>query len=159
MQITGSEACVPEKRSCKCEGEICNWTSNQAWAQIWVCACACHHPPKISSRQLLVSVCNGRASGSAIRGTPREACVFVHTKDQGWASGCVLSSLSRRQLLVCVCITAERLWLHKAVVLLLIMKYIVLNSHTTTPCNILNNTHKENNSQDTLTNCVSSSKG
>ena len=44
---------------------------------------------------------------------------------------CPASSLSRQQLLVCVCVymyanTAEQLRLHKAVILLLTMKYFVL---------------------------------
>ena len=65
---------------------------------------------------------------------------------------CPASSLSWQQLLVCVCVymyvnTAERLRLHKAVILLLIMKYFVLkmasNSHTTAPCNLLSSPCKK----------------
>ena len=65
---------------------------------------------------------------------------------------CPASWLSRQQLLVCVCVymyanTAEWLRLHKAVILLLIMKYFVLKmisySHTTAPCNFLSNSRKK----------------
>ena len=55
---------------------------------------------------------------------------------------------------------AECLQLHKAVILLLIMKNfvlkVVLHSHTTTPCNFLSSPLKENHSQDTLTICINS---
>ena len=65
---------------------------------------------------------------------------------------CPASSLSRQQLLVCVCVymyanTAERLRSHKAVILLLIMKYFVLKmisySHTTAPCNLFSSSRKK----------------
>ena len=50
----------------------------------------------------------------------------------------------------------------RAVILLLIMKYFVLKivsySHTTTPGNLLSSPHKEIHSQNTLTNCASSSE-
>ena len=87
---------------------------------------------QISSRQLLVCVCNGIAPGSAnIRLTMR--CTNLCMRDQAWVGVCVClpQSLSSRQLLVCLCMhmyvyTAERLQLHKAVILLMIMKYFVL---------------------------------
>ena len=62
-------------------------------------------------------------------------CVRAHVRLRVGMSVCMYvcpaSSLSRQQLLVCVCVymyanTAERLRLHKAVILLLIMKYFVL---------------------------------
>ena len=106
-------------------------------------------------------VWNGSAPRSAIRGTPQMCvCVRLCTRKIKGEHGCIyvcvcrLSSLSRRQLLVCECIymcanTAERLRLHKAVILLLIMLYVVLKivySQTTTPCNLLSSPHKENHS-------------
>ena len=97
--------------------------------------CMCVIIKQISSTQLLVcvGVCNGSPPGSAIKQAPRDVCVCLYTREIKWRLGCVClsSSLSRRQLLVCVCMymyanTAERLRLHKAVILLLIMKYFVL---------------------------------
>ena len=88
-------------------------------------------------------------------------CVSYTGKIKGRHGGvCLSSSLSRRPLLVCVCMymydnTAERLRLNKAVSLLLFMKYFILiifsYSHTTTPCNIHSSPQKENYSQNTLT--------
>ena len=104
-----------------------------AWVQ--VCVCVCHHQTNL--QYTAACVCNRSAPGSAIRGGPRDVCVCAHVRSRVGMGVCVCvcvclsSSLSRRQLLVCVCMymyanTAERLRLHKAVILLLFMKYLVL---------------------------------
>ena len=104
---------------------------------------------------------------------PPEICVCVSEHGRPRTRWVVYERVSviitpHQQRLVCVCMymhanTAEGLRLHKAVILLLIMKQFVLKivpcSITTAPCNLLSSPHKENYSQDTLTNCVLSSKG
>ena len=69
--------------------------------------------------------------------------VFVHARSRVGMRVCMCLS----PLLVWVCMymyvnAVERLRLHKAVILLLIMKYFVLKivsySHKTTPCNLIN---------------------
>ena len=107
-------------------------------------------------------VCNGSTPESYIKGAPRDVCLCTHKIKgrHGWVF--LSSSLSHRQLLVCVMYmyanTAEWLQLHKAVILLLVIKYFVLKivsySHTTTPYNLLSSPHKESPSQDTPTNCI-----
>ena len=80
-------------------------------------------------------VCNESAPESAKTDAPRDECVFVHVR-ASLGMGvcmCVSSSLSSRQLLVSVCMymyanAAEWLQLHKAFILLLIMKYFVLHN-------------------------------
>ena len=145
------------------------------WAWVWVCVII----NQLSSRQLLVCLCNGSAPGSP-DARPRCVCAFVHSYVRSrvgmgvcmCVSGiitlpsyvksrvsmgvcicvCPASSLYRRQLLVCVCMCmcaniAECLQLHKAVILLLIMKYFALKivsySHTTTLCNLLSSPLKK----------------
>ena len=84
------------------------------------------------------------------RDEPRDMRVCAHEMKRSlhaYGYECLPSSLSSRQLLVHVCMymhvnTAERLGLHKTVILLLIKQYIVLKivsySHKTTPCNLVN---------------------
>ena len=84
------------------------------------------------------------------RGAPRDVAMYVWIREIQRGYGCVyvsVSSLSSRQPLVGVCMymhvnTAERLRLHKVVILLLITKNFVLKivsySHTTTLCNFIN---------------------
>ena len=82
---------------------------------------------------------------------------------------CLSTSLSSTVTCVCMYVnTAERLRLHKAVILLFIMKYLVLTivsySHTTTPCTLSIRSprivpHKENHPLDTFNNSVPSSEG
>ena len=92
---------------------------------------------QISSRQLLlcVCVCYQSTPGRAVNAHTICVCVRAHVRLRVGMSVCMCvrpaSSLSRQQLLVCVCVnmyanTAERLRLHKAVILLLIMKYFVI---------------------------------
>ena len=75
-------------------------------------------------------------------------CTCLCTREQGWVwvFVCYFSSPIDSYLCVCICMymyvnTTERLRFHKAVILLLIMKYFVLKtifySHTTTPCNLI----------------------
>ena len=79
------------------------------------------------------------------------ACLCM--RDHGWVwpygceyvSVCHLPSLVNNYLCICMYMhinTAKRLHLHKAVILLLIMKYFVLkiasHFHTTTQCNLIN---------------------
>ena len=128
-QVACNAACVQGKRSCKHEGEICVCASNEAWIWVWVCVII----NQISSRQLLVCVCYRSTPGRAVNARTRCVCVRAHVRLRVGTSVCVCpaSSLSRQQLLVCVCVymyanTAERLRLHKTVILRLIMKYFVL---------------------------------
>ena len=122
------------------------------------CVYVCIIINQISSRQLLVCVCVFYQStpGRAVNARTICVCVRAHVRLRVGMSVCMsvcpASSLSRQQLLVCVCVymyanTAERLRLHKAVISLLIMKYFVLKmilySHTTTPCNLLSSPRKE----------------
>ena len=100
-------------------------------------------------------VCNGSTSGRTVNGAHQMCVCSCSCKIKcGYECVymCVSSSLSREQLLVCVCIcsytnTAERLRLHKAVILLFIIKYFVLKIalyyHTTTPDNLLCSPHKD----------------
>ena len=145
--------------------------------RVGMAMCVCHHQTNLQQTATCVCACNGSTPGSAIKeSTPRRVCVCVcaHVRSRVGIGVCMCvcvcpaSSLSHQQLLVCVCVymyanTAEQLRLHKAVIILLIMKYFVLKivsyCRTTTPCNLLSSPLKENHSRDTLTNCVSNSKG
>ena len=82
-----------------------------------------------------VYVCYQSTTGRAVNARTICVCVRAHVRLRVGMSVCMCvcpaSSLSRQQLLVYVCVymyanTAERLQLHKAVNLLLIMKYFAL---------------------------------
>ena len=133
--------------------------------------CMCVITKQISSTQVLVWVSWKPSWKCYKRSTPRCVCVCAHVKPRVGTGVCTCvclwSSLSRLQLLVCVCMymhanTAERLRLHKAVMLLLIMKYFVLKivsySQITTSCTLFSSPHKKSLTGDTPTNCVSNSK-
>ena len=109
----------------------------------YLCVCVC------------VCVCNESTPGKAVN-RAHQMCLCLCTHKIKGGHECVYmrvsSSLSHQKLLVYLCIcsytnTAEGLRLHKAVTLLLIMKYFVLKmisySHTTAPCNLLSNPRKK----------------
>ena len=111
------------------------WKQSSVGMAADVCMCACYLHPTLC---LEMYVC------------------VVHANKRGyvcmaWAYVCVyhFTTLSNRELLVCVCVcmymhvkTAERLQLHKAVIFILIVKYVLLKiipySHTNATCNFIN---------------------
>ena len=111
------------------------YASVQAMKRGYRCVYVCVIINQISSRQLLVCVWYQSTPGRAVNARTVCVCVHAHVRLRVGISVCICvcpaSSLSRQQLLECVCVymyanTAERLRLHKAVILLLIMKYFVL---------------------------------
>ena len=129
--------------------------SEQAMKRGYRCVYVCVIINQISSRQLLECVCYQSTPGRAVNARTICVCVRAHVRLRVGMSVCMCvcpaSSLSCQQLLVCVCVymyanTAERLQLHKTVILLLIMKYFVLKisyCHTTAPCNLLCSSSKK----------------
>ena len=112
------------------------YVSVQAMKRRYRCVYVCVIINQISSRKLLVCVCYQSTPGRDVNARTICVCVRAHVRLRVGMSVCMCvcpaSSLSRQQLLVCVCVymyanTAERLRLHKAVILLLIMNYFVLN--------------------------------
>ena len=106
---------------------VCVSLSNKSPVDSWVCARVC----------VCACVCNRSASENAIKEAPRDVCVCVclctrKIKDRhGYVYVCHHHSPVDCFLCVYVCSyvyanTAEWLWLHKAVILLLIMKYFVV---------------------------------
>ena len=104
---------------------------------IGVCMCVSSstNSPVDSYLCVCVCVCYQSTPGRAVNERTICVCVRAHVRLRVGMSVCMCvcptSSLSRQQLLACVCVymytnTAERLRLHKAVILLLIMKYFVL---------------------------------
>ena len=99
---------------------------------------------QISSRQLLVSAFNESAyERQASR--CMSGCASKIKREYGWLYVFVIFTL--QWAATCMCMykyvnTVELLRLHKAVILLLIMKYFLLknshiHSHTITPCNFI----------------------
>ena len=145
--VAYNAACVQGNAACKGNAPVnvkkkyvlCNAIKRgHGYEYLYVCVII----KQISSRQLLVCVCvcvcNRNAPGSAIKEAPRDVCVCVcvclctrKIKDR---HGCVYVCHHYSPVdSFCVCVwmymhanTAERLWLHNAVILLLIMKYFVL---------------------------------
>ena len=160
--------CLCKRSSVIMGMSVCVLSSTKSPVNRYLCLCVC----------MCVWVCNGSAPRSAKRGAQRDVCVVcsAHVSSKVGMSvcmcACLSSSLYRRQLLVCLCVyicmhmyanTAKRLRVYKAVILQLNMQYFALKivsySYATTKCNLLTSPHKENHLQDTLTNCVLSSKG
>ena len=102
---------------------MCVSSSTKSPVDSYLCVCVC------------VCVCYQSTPGRAVNARTICVCVRAHVRLRVGMSVCMCvcpaSSLSCQQLLVCVCVymnanTAERLRLHKAVILLLIRKYFVL---------------------------------
>ena len=107
----------------------CVCASNQVCVWVGMCVCVCHHQPNLKYTATYVCMYWKRC-WKCLRETHPEICVLHAIIKRG--HGCVYLSFSpsTRQLLVYAYTymyvnTAELLQLHKAVILLLIMKYLV----------------------------------
>ena len=136
------------KCSCECERKInhevyrCLCKQSSGNMSMGMCV---SHINQLSSRQLLVCIHTGSAPRSAKDRHP-PIYMSVHDRSRLCMGVCASSSLSSSQLLVCVCMymyvnTARWSQLHKAIILLLIIKYFVLEifsySQTNKPCNLI----------------------
>ena len=107
--------------------------------------CVCHHKPNLVSVYVMEAILKVLTVG-----LPGDVCVFVYARSRVvWVCvcACFCHFPSPVDSHLCVCMhmyvnITERLRLHKAVTLLVIMKYFVLKtvsySNTTTPYNLIN---------------------